>query len=309
MTSFAKVIVDDGSVAPGIRRALGWSVAITLGFSLLILLDLEILRIRIVDAYFLSVLPVIATFLWAMATALRQGSPVAFSLILAFVAPILAGLTQVLGSLGLFEATAFVDEAVYCALVLLIIGTSAGVGDRFLAIKAERDRARLTARKLGTMANSDGLTGLLNRRAFDQTRCLARGRALLLADIDRFKVINDTFGHQRGDAVLCHAARVIEEVVIQHGGGEVYRLGGEEFAILTPPADPAVMRHIAEAIRAAVEESAEADSGYDMPDITISIGAVMGEGQLMHVAYAEADGALYRAKDLGRNRCEFAQPA
>lgn len=308
MARFAMLLVDDGSVSPGIRRALSGSVAINLGISLLILLDLEILRIRVVDAYYLSVLPVIGTFLWAMATALRNGSRAALSLMLAFVAPILAGLTQVLGSLGLFEANGFVDEAVYCALVLLIIGTSAGVGDRFLAIKAERDRARLTARKLGTMANSDGLTGLLNRRAFDQTRRLARGRALLLADIDRFKAINDSFGHQRGDAVLCHAAKVIEEVVNQHGGGEVYRLGGEEFAVLTPPADPAEMRQLAEAIRVAVEESADRDSGYDLPEITISIGGVMGEGQLMHVAYAEADGALYRAKDQGRNRCEFALP-
>lgn len=308
MARFAMLLLDEGAVAPRVRRALAWSVAINLGISVLILFDLEILRIRVVDAYYVSVLPVIGSFLWAMTTAVRQRSRAAISLMLAFLAPILAGLTQVLGSLGLFEAAAFVDEAVYCALVLLIIGTSAGVADRFLAIKAERDRARLTAHKLGTMANSDGLTGLLNRRAFDQTRRLASGRALLLADIDRFKSINDTFGHQRGDAVLCHAAKVIEEVVLRHGGGEVYRLGGEEFAVLMPPADAAEMRQLAEAIRAAVEESADRDSGYDMPEITISLGAVMGEGQLMHVAYAEADGALYRAKDRGRNRCEFARP-
>ncbi len=66
------------------------------------------------------------------------------------------------------------------------------------------------------------------------------------------------------------------------------------------------MQALAEAIRAAVARSGERSDGFDMPDITVSIGAVMGHGQLMHVAFAEADGALYRAKEGGRNRCEFA---
>ena len=131
---------------------------------------------------------------------------------------------------------------------------------------------------------------------------------MLLADIDHFKAVNDTYGHQRGDAVLTHAARTIANVVAANGGGEVYRLGGEEFAVLSPGAGRHGLGNIAEAIRAAIEASAQSDDAYDIPDMTISIGAVMGEGQLMHVAFSDADGALYRAKDGGRNRCEIAMP-
>lgn len=306
MTQFSLQILEEGLISERLRRALVWSTLANLAIACLIAFDIEVLRMRIVDLYLLSVLPIIAALIAMLASALMKKSRAAAFLAAAYAGVIVAGATQVLTSLGVFGLSETLDEAIYVALVVLVVGTSAGVGDRFLVIKGERDRARLTAKKLGAMANTDGLTGLLNRRAFDLHRRLTTGRALLLADIDRFKTVNDTFGHQRGDALLCHAARVIEQVVGEHGESRVYRLGGEEFAVLFPAAGPEDMRALAEAIRKAIEESADAASAYDMPDITISIGGVMGEGQLMHVAFSEADGALYRAKEGGRNRCEFA---
>ncbi len=308
LARFTLLVVEEGRVPWRLQQALTWTAVANLAIALLIPLEIEALRMRIVDVYLLSILPAIAAMIATLGVALRRGSRAAVFLAAAYAGLIVAGAAQVFASLGSYAMAELIDESIYVALVILVLGTSAGVGDRFLVIKAERDRAQLTARKLGAMAASDGLTGLLNRRAFDQNRRLNKECALLVIDIDRFKAINDTYGHQRGDAALRHAARVIEGAMAGRTGCQVYRLGGEEFAVLCEVADEAEMATLAEGIRAAVERSGESDGGFDMPDLTISIGAVLGAGQLMHVAFAEADGALYRAKEGGRNRCEMARP-
>jgi diguanylate cyclase (GGDEF)-like protein len=305
---FTLLVTEEGKIPRRAGRVLTYAVAANFACTVLVFLDIEALRMRVVDLFFASVIPVIAAMVWVLGAALMRGSRAAGFLASAYGALILAGAMQVLALLGFLPRSDVMDEAIYIGLVIVVLGTSAGVGDRFLVIKAERDRARLTARKLGLMANSDGLTGLLNRRAFDLHRRLGPGRALLVVDIDRFKSINDTYGHQRGDTVLCHAARVIEEVAARRADTQVFRLGGEEFAILCPVKDEADLRGFAEAIRLAVEKSGERSDGFDMPGVTVSIGAVQGEGQLMHVAFSDADGALYRAKESGRNRCEVSEP-
>ena len=307
LARFSVLVVEEGTVPARLRQALIWFAIANLAIALLIPLDIEALRMRVIDIYLLSVLPVLAALVTLLAIALRRGSRAAVFLTGAYAGLIVAGAAQVFASLGSYAMAEVIDEAIYVALVILVLGTSAGVGDRFLVIKSERDRARLTARKLGAMANSDGLTGLLNRRAFDQNRRLAKGRGLLVIDIDRFKAINDTFGHQRGDAALCHAARVIEQAMTGRPACQIFRLGGEEFAVICDAGDDAELAAMGETIRAAIENSRDGDDAFNLPNLTISIGAVLGEGQLMHVAFAEADGALYRAKQGGRNRCEIAR--
>ena len=303
---FTALLLEEGTLATTLDRYLKWGCAVNLVIAVLILFDIEALRVRIVEVYLVTVLPLIALTAAILITALLRGSRAAVFLAIAYSGLLAAGLAQVLASLRFFDHSGILDDALYVALVVLVVGTSAGVGDRFLIIKAERDRARVTAKRLGAMANSDGLTGLLNRRAFDQYRRLAEGQLLLIADLDRFKTINDTYGHQRGDAVLCHAARVIEEVVATHCNGQVYRLGGEEFAVVCSAVDDQDVLRLAEAIRLAIADNSKGAEAYDMPAITISIGGVLGSGQLMHVAFSEADEALYRAKKTGRNRCELA---
>ena len=303
---FSALILEEGKLAPRLGRALRWVCLVNIAIAVLILFDIEALRIRIAQAYLLSVLPLIALTAAILIVALIRGSRAAVFLAIAYSGLLAAGFAQVLASLGFFDGSGSLDDAIYLALVVLVVGTSAGVGDRFLIIKAERDRARVTAKRLGAMANSDGLTGLLNRRAFDEFRRLESGQMLLIGDLDRFKAINDSYGHQRGDAVLCHAARVIEEVVAVHCDGNVYRLGGEEFAVVCSAEDESDLLRLGEAIRLAIANSAKGAEAYDMPAITISIGGVLGNGQLMHVAFSDADEALYRAKESGRNRCEMA---
>lgn len=306
IAQFSIRVIEEGLVPRRVRRALSGATILSLAIACLTLFDIELLRMRIVDIFLISVVPVMGLLAAMLVLALRRRSRAAIFLTAAYAGLIVAGLVQVAASLGVIDLSEVIDESIYVALVILVLGTSAGVGDRFLVIKTERDRARMTAAKLGAMANSDGLTGLRNRRAFDQYRRLTKGRALLVMDIDRFKSINDTYGHQRGDAALCHAARVIEAAMADRHDCQIFRLGGEEFAVICPVADEAEMSAVAESLRRAMEQSGERDDGFDMPDLTISIGAVLGEGQLMHVAFAEADGALYRAKEGGRNRVEIA---
>ena len=168
---------------------------------------------------------------------------------------------------------------------------------------------------LSELSIRDGLTGLYNRRRFDQVfemewrRSLRSTRplALLMIDVDSFKDLNDAYGHQRGDDCLREIARVLEEQP-RRGHDMVARYGGEEFAVLLPGADvPGAMR-IAENIRRAVEgQKMEHRRSATGPWVTISIGVSSRTpqvGETQESMIYDADMALYAAKQMGRNRVE-----
>jgi diguanylate cyclase (GGDEF)-like protein len=171
-------------------------------------------------------------------------------------------------------------------------------------------------------ARIDGLTQLANRRTFDaqlqqEIEQLRRGElvecSLLLMDLDRFKSINDRFGHQAGDEVLREASRIIQEQVARTRITDralLARYGGEELAILLPEVGINGALRIAETIRAAIEKHVVRFSGMEI-SMTISIGAATAP---LHARSAEdlvanADAALYRAKSNGRNRVTCAADA
>lgn len=158
------------------------------------------------------------------------------------------------------------------------------------------------------LADTDLVTGLRNRRYF--TRVLAeavadprqaRGTGLLLLDVDHFKRINDTYGHDGGDAVLVTIGRLLRESVRQ--GDVAARYGGEEFAILLRDVTPADLAANAERIRAAVSGGHVDLAGQDV-SVTVSIGAVCmsEEPRDVRALIAAADRRLYVAKDAGRDR-------
>jgi len=162
-------------------------------------------------------------------------------------------------------------------------------------------------RELEQLATRDALTGVHNRRRFDDklNECLevaqrtAQGFAVLLIDADHFKKVNDTYGHPAGDAVLQTLARVLGETT--RAVDFVARYGGEEFVILLPHTPDAVhAMAVAEKIRAAIADTAFPGPGR----LTVSIGASLWQpadpdaGSLI----ARADAALYQAKAAGRNR-------
>ena len=181
---------------------------------------------------------------------------------------------------------------------------------------AQEETLRLEKEWAQELALTDSLTGLYNRRAFDQRFAEAFRHAqqtrlplsLLLVDADHFKPYNDTYGHQSGDDCLRRIAGVIRECVRQ-SADVAARYGGEEFAIVLPNTDLIRAQDIAERIREKVARL-DIDHSYSVTgQVTLSIGiscAHHGAPADCETLLASADEALYTAKRSGRNRVEVA---
>jgi two-component system cell cycle response regulator len=161
-------------------------------------------------------------------------------------------------------------------------------------------------RRLARQALTDDLTGLANRRHSarqlerEVALCVRHGRilALLRVDVDHFKPINDSYGHETGDAVLVEVARRLEAAV--RGGDELARWGGDEFVAILPGTDKAGALRAAERLRASVAEAPIVAARRELP-VTISVGWAHWAGDTPDDLLARADRALYRAKDAGRD--------
>ncbi len=200
------------------------------------------------------------------------------------------------------------------AVVAFLCGGMIGltlVLQRELERRARAEEGALAAnRDLARLAHTDGLTGLPNRRHFDEAFARARAEvartgvplSLVLLDADRFKRYNDTYGHLAGDEVLRAVSRVLQRQV-----GEpdetACRIGGEEFAVLLPGASGAEAAARAERIRQALARLQIPHVGNEGGVVSVSLG--VAEVQLAETAgqsFAAADAALYEAKRQGRNR-------
>lgn len=185
-------------------------------------------------------------------------------------------------------------------------------------VRREMQRRAESEAKLAEMSVTDALTGLANRRRFDEvlarewrrTQRTASPLALLLIDADHFKRLNDRFGHTHGDQALRDIARIIADTV--RGSGDlVARIGGEEFAVVLPDTDMRAAIATAERVRHHVASArTPAGNGAGL-EVTVSIGVatvVPGTGQTQADLVAAADRALYDAKEGGRNRVAVAAP-
>lgn len=298
---FALDIVEDGFIAARLRKLLLGLVAFMLGVRFAMMLDLEVWRMNSHNLYLFSILPVSAALIAAIVCAFKRGSRVAIYLVAAFLPILIAALIRLLIELSAVSAAFPIDDLLFLTMVLLVLATSAAVGDRFMVLRVERDRARINALKMQRMAHSDALTGVANRRAFDAIERIERGQALIMADIDHFKAINDTQGHAVGDAVLADTASRLKRAFSSDRTAQIYRLGGEEFAVVFECCDSQVLRDKAEAARREVERVLRRRED-DLPSVTISIGGALGRGRPLVSVYKDADSALYRAKQAGRNR-------
>jgi diguanylate cyclase (GGDEF)-like protein len=156
-------------------------------------------------------------------------------------------------------------------------------------------------------ATFDTLTGLPNRRGFDESFKLitAKDGALIYADIDRFKSLNDTLGHPAGDAALVHFARIIQQQI--RTGDVAGRIGGEEFAVWLPKTDLELGARIAERIRVKLGTTAWTWRGRAWPmSASFGVAACPETSKSLDNLPAQADSALYVAKRSGRNRVEKA---
>jgi diguanylate cyclase (GGDEF)-like protein len=165
----------------------------------------------------------------------------------------------------------------------------------------------LAKREAELVSRTDPLTGLANRRAFFEAVGRLRGGALALviADIDRFKRINDDYGHAAGDEVIRTVARLMQEEL--GGLGTVARVGGEEFAFVSADLDAAELRERLAPFRQRVAEEVVVVGGKRI-HATISAGVASRAGADFDDLYAAADRALYVAKSAGRDRIvDFAE--
>ncbi len=232
---------------------------------------------------------------WALADYMIAAA-VCFGMLLSIVRPILAHLHVLdIGAEGTFLQSTYWATVVAFTPIL-----SVGVGFVFLAAIALD-----IYEQVKTEANHDYLTGLLNRRGFEtlveSDLTTAKKPALLIADIDDFKKVNDTYGHQTGDAVIRHVAEILA-----HHGQALYaaRIGGEEFALYYSDMERPPLRAIADDIRLALAQSDGSGPPVEKM-VTLSIGlhwrdAGEGLAQMLH----RADQALYRAKRAGKDRVE-----
>ncbi|MEO7072778.1 MAG: diguanylate cyclase [Rhodanobacter sp.] len=179
-------------------------------------------------------------------------------------------------------------------------------------VREQTSELRTANRALQHVANTDGLTGLLTRRALMEqlereyvvALCQQRPLSILMLDLDTFKRVNDRFGHLAGDAVLCEVARII--VACSRRGDHVGRYGGEEFLLILHGTSAADAAAIAEAICQAIASCTLPFEG-DLLQFTASIGvATQHPGEPPQSLIARADAALYRAKRAGRNRVQAA---
>lgn len=187
-----------------------------------------------------------------------------------------------------------------------------GLGERVTSMEREALDYRDKLEQQRHKALLDPLTGLPNRAAWNERLALEHGRlqqtgtGLLLAilDLDHFKSINDTYGHQAGDKVLKIIANVLRKGL--RGDDFIARFGGEEFALLMPGSDLSGGSRLLERLRAAVEQCPFHFKG-ERVTVTMSAGvAVFKSGENASQVLKRADQALYRAKETGRNQIEQA---
>lgn len=190
------------------------------------------------------------------------------------------------------------------------------------ALRMQKLQSELKAsnEELSRLAVTDGLTGLFNRRGFDQqmedeiwrARRFCHSLGLVIFDLDYFKTVNDTWGHQQGDVVLQQFAETLLNT--SRRVDKVARFGGEEFALLLPATDAPGVRIVAEKVRVLIQEL-EISCPTCVPNGTMSVTVSGGAAILSHVnesgapvaqiaagLFEVADQCLYEAKQSGRNQ-------
>ncbi|MGN1394030.1 MAG: GGDEF domain-containing protein [Succinivibrionaceae bacterium] len=179
--------------------------------------------------------------------------------------------------------------------------------EKLVKAQSEITRLKQELAKVKDDSTRDGLTQLLNRKSFDSelNQLINNGVnfALIMVDIDHFKVINDTYGHVIGDQALKGISKVLKDRI--QNIGHVYRYGGEEISILLPNKSLSIAIKIADVCRTNIEKITIRDqkNNTSLKCVTASFGvATFNNGETAEQIIKKADSQLYQAKKLGRNR-------
>lgn len=173
------------------------------------------------------------------------------------------------------------------------------------ALRESREELREINKKLFLASRTDPLTGIPNRRDMMEKLSIESskenpGLCIIIADLDKFKSVNDTYGHDMGDEVLIEIAKVMKSCLPENG--HICRWGGEEFCIMLPSTNIEEGMKIAEVIRAAVEKTSVNYDGISL-NVTVTMGiSEYKSGASVDECIKNADAALYDGKSRGRNR-------
>ena len=216
----------------------------------------------------------------------------------AWALPIVLAAVRVAGNLHLVAWSFLLDNSSLAAMSAEALLSSLAVAYRTRLLTEERDAARERENAARSLADRDPLTGLLNRRALLREAIGQAGnRQLVIVDLDHFKKVNDALGHDGGDEVLRRISRVLHR--LEASGTLVARMGGEEFALVSPVSNSVAIEPLLTAIR-----------NERMPlDLQVTASLGIAEGPLTDEIdwqrlYHTADQALFAAKAAGRNRAQ-----
>lgn len=258
------------------------------------------------DILGIAVLTSAAALVAGIVVAIRRGSRMARDFAMSWAIPIMAVLWTFVSDQGLTRDDDSGQLMVLALCALQTVGLSLIVSHRLASVRRERREAREREAALRALADTDPLTGLLNRRGFvsrvETALAADRPVGLILLDLDHFKSINDRFGHDTGDRVLSAVAGALHAYA---GEGTVGRLGGEEFGIAVAGLPAPALARLADRVRRAIA-GIELDQGSSL--VSASFGVAAGAASF-ETLYRAADQALYRAKAQGRDRVAVAESA
>ena len=255
------------------------------------------IEVHVLDTdYALGFLLLLGSVVPILFNAWRQHSAFLPFFTLAWAVPLVLAVVRVLWGMFGGPYSFWLDNSSVLSMTLEALLSSLAIGHRVLLLARERDEAREQEIAARLLADTDPLTGLLNRRAFLRSAIGCEGDfTLLVIDLDHFKRVNETIGHDGGDEVLRIFARTLRRSL--PADALVARLGGEEFAVVTGANAGGLADQILDRLR-------NARMPFDI-QVTASIGTCTGP--LMRevdwkALYRSADAALYEAKAAGRDR-------
>lgn len=300
MAMFCRTFPEPGTLSRAVRAGLAASTLPILAAVLGLLFGGEAVRPWIDAVFVSSFIPVLVLVIAAIAQGWVRDSRVARFQAAAWAPVLLLVGDRIARGLGAYSLPFDIDFAIYYALAFETVISAIGVADRVMMIRRQRDRAQQRETMLETLAETDELTGLPDRRgimaAFDNE---GDARAFAIIDLDHFKRVNDRHGHDAGDRVLRSVGSLLSEWSDITAG----RLGGEEFVAFLHGGDP-------EATAERLQRAITIRIARDVPDLDETVTASMGvvrikPGQSFVAAYRAGDKCLYRAKEAGRNRVVF----
>ncbi|WP_423604331.1 sensor domain-containing diguanylate cyclase [Sphingomonas sp. MS122] len=297
---FARAFFEEHVFGPRLRLLIRATVVILVGTGLFFVLFAPIgvnLVDRVYSWVFAGVIISVVATLWS---AWRNRSNYLWVFAIAWALPIFAACMRVFANLGLIRWNFWLDNSTILSMSAEALISSVAIAYRIRLLSRERDSAIAAEAVARRLADTDPLTGLLNRRAFLASAIGREGpQTLLILDLDHFKQVNDTLGHDGGDEVLRVVARTLR--ALAPPGTLVARIGGEEFAVVTGMSQPADPNAVLTRLRAT-------RMPFDLR-VTASIGTATGALATeadWKALYRAADTALFAAKSAGRDRARAA---